>query len=347
MSERQNTRVLLAERPVNRAPVESDFWIERVAVPKPAEGEVLIRNLFLSLDPYMRGRMSAAKSYAEPVAIGGVMAGEAVGRVVSSRHPGCQPGDLVLAHTGWQEYAAVPGERVTKVDPDLAQPSHYLGVLGMPGMTAYCALLYLGEPQPGQTVLVSAASGAVGQVVGQIAKIRGCRVVGVAGSDEKVAYVRDELGFDAALNYKKPDGSPKDFEALSQEIAALCPDGINIYFDNVGGLVHDAALANIAQFGRIIVCGTISVYNELEKQDIGRRWMRQLLVKRARMEGFLVFDHAHRTEEFRQTMAAWLREGRIVFREDVAEGIEAAPRAFIGMLSGANRGKQLVRTGQE
>ena len=347
MSERQNTRVLLAERPVNRAPVESDFRIERVPVPEPGEGEVLIRNLFLSLDPYMRGRMSAAKSYAEPVAIGGVMAGEAVGRVVASRHPGCQPGDLVLAHTGWQEYAAVPGDRVTKVNGDLAPPSHYLGVLGMPGMTAYCALLYLGEPQPGQTVLVSAASGAVGQVVGQIARIRGCRVVGVAGSDEKVAYVRDELGFDAAVNYKKPDGSPKEFETLSEELAALCPNGINIYFDNVGGLVHDAALANIAQFGRVIICGTISVYNELEKQDMGRRWMRQFLVKRARMEGFLVFDHAHRTEEFRQTMAAWLREGRIVFREDVAEGIEAAPRAFIGMLSGANRGKQLVRIGQE
>jgi NADPH-dependent curcumin reductase CurA len=266
---------------------------------------------------------------------------------MASRHPGCQPGDLVLAHTGWQEYAAVPGERVTKVDPNLAPPSHYLGVLGMPGMTAYCALLYLGEPQPGQTVLVSAASGAVGQVVGQIAKIRGCRVVGVAGSDEKVDYVRGELGFDAAVNYKGPDGAPKSFEALSEELATLCPNGINIFFDNVGGLVHDAALANIAQFARIIICGTISVYNELEKEDIGRRWMRQLLVKRARMEGFLVFDHAHRTEEFRQTMAAWLREGRVVFREDVAEGIEAAPRAFIGMLSGVNRGKQLVRIGQE
>jgi NADPH-dependent curcumin reductase len=347
MSERQNTRVLLAERPVNRAPVESDFRIERVDMPEPADGEVLIRNLFLSLDPYMRGRMSAAKSYAEPVAIGGVMAGEAVGRVVASKHPGCQPGDLVLAHTGWQEYAAVPGDRVTKVNGDLAPPSHYLGVLGMPGMTAYCALLYLGEPQPGQTVLVSAASGAVGQVVGQIAKIRGCRVIGVAGSDEKVDYARGELGFDAAVNYKRPDGAPKDFETLSGEFAALCPNGINIFFDNVGGLVHDAALANIAQFARIIICGTISVYNELEKEDIGRRWMRQLLVKRARMEGFLVFDHAHRTEEFRQTMAAWLREGRVVFREDVAEGIETAPRAFIGMLSGANRGKQLVRIGQE
>ena len=247
MSERQNTRVLLAERPVNRAPVESDFRIERVPVPEPGEGEVLIRNLFLSLDPYMRGRMSAAKSYAEPVAIGGVMAGEAVGRVVASRHPGCQPGDLVLAHTGWQEYAVFPGERVTKVDPNLAPPSHYLGVLGMPGMTAYCALLYLGEPQPGQTVLVSAASGAVGQVVGQIAKICGCRVVGVAGSDEKVDYVRSELGFDAAINYKGPDGAPKDFETLSGELATLCPNGINIFFDNVGGLVHDAALANIAQ----------------------------------------------------------------------------------------------------
>jgi len=343
MSDRNNTRILLAERPVNRAPVESDFRVERVPVTDPGEGEVLIQNRFLSLDPYMRGRMSAMKSYAEPVAIGGVMAGEAVGRVVASRHPGCKEGDLVLAHTGWQEYGVVPGDRVTKVDPDLAPASYYLGVLGMPGMTAYCALLYLGEPQPGQTVLVSAASGAVGQVVGQIAKIRGCRVVGVAGSDDKIAYVKNELGFDAAVNYKAANGTNKSLDVLSGEVAALCPDGVNIFFDNVGGLVHDAAMRNIAQHGRIIICGTISVYNELEKPDIGLRWMRQLLVKRARMEGFLVFDHAHRTEEFRHTMASWLREGRVTFKEDIADGIEAAPRAFIGLLAGANRGKQLVR----
>ncbi|EWY39592.1 2-alkenal reductase [Skermanella stibiiresistens SB22] len=347
MSEGQNTRVLLAERPVNRAPVASDFKIERVPVAEPAEGEVLIRNHFLSLDPYMRGRMSAMKSYAEPVRIGGVMPGETVGRVVASRHAGWRTGDTVMAHTGWQEYGLVPGERITRIDTNLAPASHYLGVLGMPGMTAYCALLYLGEPQPGQTVLVSAASGAVGQVVGQIAKIRGCRVVGIAGSDDKIAYVRDELGFDAVLNYRNSDGVAKDFDTLSREVAGLCPDGINVFFDNVGGVVHDAALSNIAQHGRVIICGTISVYNELEKPDIGLRWMRQLLVKRARMEGFLVYDHAHRTEEFRQTMAGWLREKRVIFKEDVAKGIESAPDAFIGMLAGANRGKQLVRFSQD
>ena len=347
MPEGRNTRIVLAERPVNRAPVEGDFRIERVPLADPADGEVLIRNGFLSLDPYMRGRMSAAKSYAEPVQVGGVMPGEAVGQVVASRHPAWRPGDMVLGNTGWQEFGVLPGERITRIDPNLAPASYYLGVLGMPGMTAYCALLYLGEPQPEQTVLVSAASGAVGQVVGQIAKIRGCRVVGIAGSDDKLAYVRDQLGFDAALNYKDRDGGTKEFETLSREVADCCPDGVNVYFDNVGGVVHDAALANIALHGRVIVCGTIAVYNELEKRDIGIRWMRQLLVKRARMEGFLVFDHAHRTEEFRHTMAGWLSEGRITYKEDVAEGIESAPRAFIGMLAGANRGKQLVRISQD
>ena len=341
----RNTRILLAERPVNRPVRESDFTLDRAPVPEPAEGEVLLRARFLSLDPYMRGRMSPARSYAKPVEIGEVMTGETVSEVMASRYAGLKPGDIVRAQTGWQDYSAMPGKEVERIElegSDLrGMPlSYFLGVLGMPGMTAYCALLGIGQPKPGETVLISAASGAVGQLAGQIAKLKGCRVIGTAGSPDKVAYVKDELGFDGAVDYKG-----KDMAALSAAIAELAPKGIDVFFDNVGGVVHDAAMANLAIHARIIICGSISIYDQLETPDTGIRWMRQLLVKRARMEGFLFWDWRDRAAEFRRDVSAWLREGKIRYREDIVDGIAAAPRAFIGLLAGQNRGKLLVRVG--
>jgi NADPH-dependent curcumin reductase len=338
MSAPSNTRVLLADRPVNRRVRESDFKIETGAAPEPKEGEVLLRTLWLSLDPYMRGRMSAARSYAKPVEIGEVMTGETVSEVVASRAPSLKPGDKVLARAGWQEYAILPATEVERIEPEGMPLSYFLGVLGMPGQTAYCALLGVGQPKPGETVLISAASGAVGQVAGQIAKLKGCRVIGTAGAPDKIAYVKDTLGFDAAIDYKG-----KDADTLGAELAALAPKGIDVFYDNVGGAVHDAALANLALHGRVIIVGSISIYDRLETPDTGIRWNRQLLVKRARMEGFLVWDWRHQTQQFRRDVSQWLREGKIKYREDVADGIAATPRAFMGMLAGENRGKQLVR----
>jgi hypothetical protein len=338
MPARSNTRVLLANRPVNRPVQESDFKLDETAVSEPGDGEVLLRTLWLSLDPYMRGRMSAVRSYAKPMELGEVMTGETVSEVVTSRAPQFKPGDKVLARAGWQEYAVLPGKEVERIDPEGMPLSYFLGVLGMPGQTAYCALLGVGQPKPGETVLISAASGAVGQVAGQIAKIKGCHVIGTAGAPDKIAYVKETLGFDAAVDYKG-----KDRDALGAELAELAPKGIDVFFDNVGGVVHDAALANLALHGRVIIVGGISLYDQLETPDTGIRWNRQILVKRARMEGFLVWDWRHQIQEFRRDVSQWLREGKVRYKEDVADGIALAPRAFIGLLAGQNRGKQLVR----
>ncbi|HTZ78568.1 MAG TPA: NADP-dependent oxidoreductase [Stellaceae bacterium] len=333
-----NTRIVLAERPANRPVRESDFAVETVSVPEPGEGEVLLRALWLSLDPYMRGRMSAARSYAKSVEIGAVMTGETVSEVIASRAAGFKPGDIVLAQSGWQQYAVLPAVETQRIEPSDMPLSYFLGVLGMPGLTAYSALLGVGQPKPGETVLISAASGAVGQLAGQIAKIKGCRVIGTAGAADKLAYVRDELGFDAVVNYKG-----KDHTALAAELAALAPDGIHVFYDNVGGAVHDAVMANLALHARVIIVGTIAIYDRLETPDTGIRWNRQLMVKRARMEGFLVWDWRHQTEEFRREVSAWLRSGKVRYREDIVDGIAAAPRAFMGLLAGENRGKMLVR----
>jgi NADPH-dependent curcumin reductase CurA len=337
----RNTRILLADRPVNRLVDPRDFKIDHADVPDPTEGQVLLKTLFLSLDPYMRGRMSAARSYAKPVEIGQVMTGEAVCEVVASHSPGLRRGDKVLAQTGWQEYAALPASEVERIDPHGMPLSYFLGVLGMPGQTAYCALLGVGQPEPGETVLISAAAGAVGQLAGQIAKLKGCRVIGTAGATDKVAYVTDTLGFDSAIDYKG-----KNAEALGRELAALAPNGIDVFFDNVGGPVHDAAMANLALHARIVIVGSISLYDRLETPDTGVRWNRQLLVKRAHMEGFLVWDWRHQTRLFRDEVSAWLRAGRIQYKEDIVDGIGAAPQAFIGLLAGANRGKMLVRVAE-
>jgi len=336
----KNLQVVLANRPAGWVK-ESDFRLVEGPIPTPGEGQVLVKNRFLSLDPYMRGRMSAARSYAKPVEIGEVMTGQAVCEVVKSRASLLKPGDKVLAPSGWQEYAVLPSTEVERVDPQGMPLSYFLGVLGMPGQTAYCALLGVGQPKPGETVLISAAAGAVGQLAGQIAKLKGCRVIGTAGAPDKVAFVRDTLGFDAAFNYRG-----KDADALGAELAALAPKGVDVFFDNVGGPLHDAAMVNLALHGRVIIVGSISIYDRLETPDTGIRWNRQLLVKRARMEGFLVWDWRHQTRLFRDEVSAWLRAGKIHYKEDIVDGIRAAPKAFIGLLRGVNRGKMLVRVSE-
>ena len=329
-----NRQVTLAARPVG-FPKVSDFHLIYTPLPSPAAGQVLVRSIYLSLDPYMRGRMNDASSYARPTAIGEVMPGGAVAVVVESRDPAYLPGDTVEGMLGWQEYAVVQGSELRKIDPASAPISAALGVLGMPGLTAYFGMLDVCDPQPGETVVVSAAAGAVGMIAGQIAKLRGCRVVGVAGSDPKIAWLLDELGFDAAFNYRTTENG-------YGELKGLCPAGVDVFFDNVGGVISDAVIRLINLKARIAVCGQVSQYN-LEAPEHGPRWLGQLVVKRAKMEGFLVSDYAERFPEGLAQLAAWLKQGKLKYREDVAQGLESAPQAFIGMLQGRNHGKQLVQ----
>ena len=329
-----NQQITLAARPVG-FPKESDFKLVESSLPTPVPGEMLIRALYLSVDPYMRGRMSSAKSYAASVELGGVMTGGVVGQAVDSNHSQFAAGEIVEGMFGWQQYAASDGKGVRKVDPRLAPISTALGVLGMPGLTAYFGLLEIGKPQPGETVVVSGAAGAVGPLVGQIAKIIGCQVVGIAGTDEKVRHVVEELGFDSAFNYRSTANHYR-------KLIALCPRGIDVYFDNVGGEITDAVIRLINVRARLVICGQISQYN-LERPEMGPRWLRVLIVKQARAEGFLVFQFADRFEEGLRQMARWLKEGKLKYRENIIEGIENAPRAFIGMLKGDNIGKQLVK----
>ncbi len=335
-----NRKIILAARP-RGLPKLSDFQLVYSPVPSPAAGEVLVQSIYLSLDPYMRGRMNDADSYAEPIAVGEVMLGGAVARVVESNDPELRVGETVAGMLGWQEYAVAQGRDLRKVDPDLAPVSTALGVLGMPGLTAFFGLLDICAPQHGETVVVSGAVGAVGTVVGQIAKLAGCRVVGVAGSDAKITWLLDELGFDAAFNYKAVfDGETvADVDAKLEE---HCPEGIDVYFDNVGGAMTDAALRRINVRARISVCGQMSQYN-IEEPETGPRWLNQLIVKQAKVEGFLVSGYAARFPEGLEKLTAWLRQGKLKYREDVAQGIAAAPQAFIGMLQGKNHGKQLVQ----
>lgn len=329
-----NRQITLAARP-SGLPKESDFHLVERPIPTPVEGEILIQNLYLSLDPYMRGRMNESKSYAAPVPIGGVMTGEAVGRVIESNDPRFAEGDVAAAMTGWQEYAAVPADQARKVDPAAAPISTALGVLGMPGLTAYFGLLEIGRLRPGDTVVVSGGAGAVGGVAGQIAKIKGCPAVGVAGSDEKVEYMTGELGYDAGFNYKTTPN-------YHRKLAELCPHGIDVYFDNVGGEITDAVFRLINDRARVVICGQISQYN-LQRPEVGPRFLWHLIMHQARVEGFLVFQFKERYAEGLRDLAAWFREGKLKNREQVAHGIENAPRAFIGMLQGENIGKQLVQ----
>ena len=337
-----NRRIVLASRPLG-APTADNFRLEQREVPAPGAGQLLLRTLSLSLDPYMRGRMSDAPSYAAPVAVGEVMVGGAVSRVEASQHPDFKPGELVLGYTGWQDYALSDGTALTRLDAAMAQPSMALGVLGMPGFTAYMGLLDIGQPKAGDTVVVAAASGAVGSVVGQIAGIKGSRVVGVAGGAEKCRYVVEELGFDACVDHRSAD--------FAQQLAAACPSGIDVYFENVGGAVFDAVLPLLNVGARVPVCGLIAHYNATGLPGGPDRLpvlMRTLLTRRIRMQGFIIFDdYGHRYNEFASQMGAWLKEGRIKFREDVVDGLENAPQAFIGLLEGRNFGKLVVRVAQD
>ena len=331
-----NRRLVLASRPAGM-PSPDNFRLESAPAPEPAEGQIVIEVLYLSVDPYMRGRIKDAASYAAPIQIGELMTGGGVGRVIASRHPRYQPGEIVVGETGWQTHCLSDGKGFRKVDPSLAPISTSLGVLGMPGLTAYFGLLDLGKPQAGETVLVSGAAGAVGSLVGQIARIQGCRAVGIAGADDKIRWLTGELGFDAAFNYKTVE--PREYRAT---IAALCPQGVDVYFDNVGGPITDAVFPAINLRARVLICGQIHHYND-KKAAQGPRHLFHLIVKRARVEGFLVFDYAERYKEGLTQMAQWLREGKLHYREQIQEGIENTPRAFIGMLGGENTGKMLVK----
>ena len=329
-----NRQFIFASRPVGY-PKESDFELVSSPIPTPAEGEVLIRTCYLSVDPYMRGRMRQAKSYAASLEIGDVVLGEILGQVIDSKHADFQQGDIVKAHLGWQEYGIAKGDGLRKIDPSLAPITTSLGILGMPGLTAYFGLLEVGQLKDGEHVLVSGAAGAVGSTVGQIAKIKGCRVVGVAGSEEKIDYIVNELGFDDAFNYR----NVTDYDAKLQEV---CPEGIDVYFDNTGGPVTDAVFLNINLKGRMTICGQISQYN-LAEPDLGPRLLWQLISKRARIEGLLVSDFIDQHEEALQEMAGWLQAGKLKYRETITKGFENTATAFISMLKGGNIGKQLVK----
>lgn len=336
-----NTQVLLASRPVG-APTAQNFDIVQTPIAAVAPGEILVRTIYLSIDPYMRGRMDDAKSYAASVAIGAVMTGGVVGQVVQSRNANFSEGDYVLGMFGWQSFSISDGTMVRKLDPATAPISTAVGVLGMPGLTAYVGLLDIGEPKSGDTVVVSAASGAVGSVVGQIAKIRGCRVVGVAGPVEKCTYVEKELGFDVCVSHRSA--------TLKQDLAAACPDGIDVYFENVGGKVFEAVLPLLNDFGRIPVCGLIANYNLTELPpgpDMSARVMRNILTKRLKIQGFIVTDRYDRFPAFERDVGGWIRDGSLKYREDIVDGLENAPDALIGVLAGRNFGKMLVRVSED
>ena len=328
-----NHQVRLAARPVG-LPKPSDWEHTEEPVGEPGDGEVLVRVKYLSLDPAMRGWMNEGRSYVPPVGIGEVMRAGGCGEVIASQHPGFTPGDHVTGITGIQEHAVLSGDALIKVDPELAPLPVYLGTLGMPGMTAYFGLLEIGKPKPGETVVVSGAAGAVGSVVGQIAKIKGCRAVGIAGGEEKCRHIVDELGFDAAIDYKA--------ENVHQALRRHCPDGIDVYFDNVGGEILDAALANLARGARIPLCGAISQYNATDGMRGPSNYM-SLLVNRASMTGFLVFDFAARYAEAAAEMAGWMQEGRLKSFEDVATGgVQAFPDTLLRLFRGENLGKLVL-----
>ncbi|QJD57784.1 NADP-dependent oxidoreductase [Pseudomonas sp. gcc21] len=334
-----NRQILLASRPVG-APTDDNFKLVENPVPKPAQGQMLLRNTWMSLDPYMRGRMSDAKSYAEPTEVGDVMPCGAVSRVVESNLDGYKPGDLVMAYTaGWQDYALSDGSMVFKLDPDMEHPSHALGVLGMPGFTGYMGLMDIGQPKPGETVVVAAATGPVGAVVGQVAKLKGCRVVGIAGGKQKCDYAVNELGFDACLDHH--------LDSLETDLQQACPDGIDVYFENVGGKVFDAVMPLLNAHSRVPVCGLIAQYNATslpEGPDRLPQLMRLLLSQRIRMQAFIIFDnYGPHYPEFLEVMTPWVKERKVKVKEDVVEGLENAPHAFMGLLEGKNFGKLVVK----
>ncbi|SDQ15345.1 NADP-dependent oxidoreductase [Pseudovibrio sp. Tun.PSC04-5.I4] len=333
-----NRQVVLAERPVG-APTQANFRVNEAAIPTPGEGEMLLRTVYLSLDPYMRGRMSDAKSYADPVEIGDPMVGGTVSVVVSSNLKGFSEGDWVVSQGGWQDYSISDGQMVFNLGKEPAMPSWALGIMGMPGFTAYAGLLEIGEPKPGETIAVAAASGPVGATVGQIGKIKGCRVVGIAGGEEKCKHAVEHLGFDVCLDRNSP--------TFAQDLKDACPAGIDVYFENVGGAVFDAVLPLLNANARVPLCGLISQYNATSLPDGPDRiglLMGNLLVKKIRMQGFIIFDSFPTLyPKFAADMQQWIAEGKVKYREQMVEGLENAPEAFIGLLEGKNFGKLVVK----
>jgi len=327
-----NKQVLLASRPQG-AVTEANFRFVEAPVGKPRSGEVLVRNEWLSLDPYMRGRMSDAKSYAKSTEIGEVMVGQTVGEVVESNDPNFKAGDKVLTPLGWQLYGIASGKELTRIDAKRAPASYYLGILGMPGITAWFGLFEIGQPEPGNTVVVSAASGAVGSVVGQLARIKGCRVVGIAGGKKKCDYVANDLGFDACVDYKAGN--------LLADLREHCPKGVDVNFENVGGVILDTVLRLMNLRSRIVVCGLIAEYGATE--PYGYKMLRSVLVNRIRMQGMIVFDWKDRYGEALKGLSGYLAEGKLKYRESIVEGIDNAPKGLIALLKGENFGKQLVK----
>ena len=325
-----NKQVLLASRPQG-AVTEENFRIVEAPVATPAAGEVLVKNEWLSLDPYMRGRMSEAKSYVPPAQLGEVMVGQTVGEVIESQDPRFKPGDKVLTQLGWQLYGVAKGSELTRIDVKRAPASYYLGILGMPGITAWFGLSEIGQPKAGDTVVVSAASGAVGSVVGQLAKIKGCRAVGIAGGKAKCDYVVQDLGFDACVDYKAGN--------LLEDLRRACPKGVDVDFENVGGEILDTLLRIMNRFSRIVVCGLIAEYNE----PYGYKALRSVLVNRIRMQGMIVFDWKDRYGEALEALVRYHAEGKLKYRESVVHGIDNAPKGLIALLKGENFGKQVVK----
>ncbi|MCL4163085.1 UNVERIFIED_CONTAM: hypothetical protein GTU68_019771 [Idotea baltica] len=337
-TKQSNRQILLNSRP-HGAPKPDDFRLQETNIPEPGDGEVLLRTLYLSLDPYMRGRMSDGPSYAEPVAIDDVMVGGTVCRVEQSNHAKYSVGDMVLSFSGWQDYAVSDGTGLVQLDSEMERPSLALGVLGMPGFTAYMGLLDIGQPKSGETVVVAGATGAVGSVVGQIAKLKGCRVVGVAGGETKCRIAVDELGFDVCIDHRADD--------FADQLSAACSAGIDVYYENVGGKVFDGVLPLLNTKARIPLCGLIAHYNDTELPPGPDRLsllMKTILIKRIKMQGFIIFDdYQDRYGEFATEMSQWVKEGKIMIHEDIVDGLENAPEAFIGLLEGENSGKLVIR----
>lgn len=337
-----NRQLVLAERPKGE-PTKDTLRLVESAVPEMGAEQMLLRTVFLSLDPYMRGRMSDAPSYAAPVEIGAAMGGGTVAQVVSSNVAGFEPGDWVLSFSGWQDYALSDGTGVTNLGQSPVHPSWALGIMGMPGFTAWAGLTQIGEPKPGETLVVAAATGPVGATVGQIGKLMGCHVVGIAGGPDKCAYAVDVLGFDACIDHKAPD--------FAEQLAKASPDGIDVYFENVGGKVLDAVVGLLNPYARVPVCGLVSQYNatELPEGPDRMNWlMGQVLSKKIRLQGFIIFDtFGHLYPDFAKEMGDWLQSGKIKYREEIIDGLENAPQAFIGLLKGENFGKRVIRVGHD
>lgn len=314
-------------------PDNDTFGFKDAPVPEPKDGEVLVRTLYLSVDPYMRGRMQDTESYVEPFPLNEVIHGGVVGEIVQSNSTDFKRGDTIVGMLGWQEYSAVPAKAVRKIDPDTAPITTALGVLGMPGLTAYFGLLHIGQPQEGETVVVSGAAGAVGSIVGQIAKIKGARVVGIAGSDEKLQYLK-QIGFDETINYKTDN--------VGQALKKACPNGVDVYFDNVGGEISDEVYSLLNKFARVPICGAISSYNKAG-EDLGPRVQTKLIKSSALMKGFVVGDYSDRFEEGTRALGTWVKNGSLKYEETIVEGFDNIPEAFLGLFKGSNLGKQLVK----